>query len=62
MGDYCNLQREIKFFENHKQDFVEKLIEIKYVARIPVFWIRQSKYTKTYYIFNKIPIFSVTIY
>ena len=62
MGSYSDLQRAIRFYENHKEDYEEKLIKIKYILKIPVLWIKKNKYTKTYYLFNFIPIYSVTIY
>lgn len=62
MGSYSDEQRAIIFYENHKDDYDEKLLKIKYFFRIPVIWIKKNKYTKTYYLFNIIPVFSVTKY
>jgi hypothetical protein len=62
MGSYSDLLRAIKYYESHKNDYKENLIEVKYIFKIPVLWVKKNKYTKTYYLFNFIPIYSVTVY
>ena len=62
MGSNSDLQRAIRFYEGHKEDFEEQLINTKYIFNIPVLRIKKNKYTKTYYLFDFIPIWSETKY
>lgn len=59
MGEYNDMQRAIRYYEEHKQDYEEKLIEVKQLMEIPFIWVKRSKYTRSYYLFNKLPIYSV---
>ena len=62
MGEYCYEQRAIRYYEEHKDDYELKTIDIKHLFNIPILHIKQSKYEKVYSLFNLIPIFSIVNY
>lgn len=62
MGEYCDEQRAIRYYEEHKDDYELKTIDIKHLFNIPILHIKQSKYEKVYSLFNLIPIFSIINY
>ncbi len=62
MGEYSDLQRAIRYYEKHKEDYELKTIDIKRLFNIPILHIKQSKYEKVYFLFNLIPVFSIVNY
>ena len=59
MGEYCDEQRAIRYYKEHKEDYELETVGIKRLFNIPVVHIKQAKYKKVYFLFNLIPVLKI---
>ena len=62
MSEYCDEQRAIRYYEEHKEDYELKTVGIKRLFNIPVIHIKQAKYEKVYFLLNIIPVLQIVDY
>lgn len=62
MGTYLREQYELKYQKEHNSDCELKVTEIKKLFGMPVIYIKQSKYRKIYFLFDKIKVFEIADY
>lgn len=57
MGSYSDEQRQIGYYENHRDEYEYKVTEIKRFLNIPILFVKQNKQNyRKYDLFNCITV------
>ena len=57
MGSYVDEQRWLKYYEQHKDEYEYKIVDVKKIFNIPILYVQQnSRNSRKVLLFNKIPL------